>query len=131
MDTGKNDHLTVHDAGPYMVELRKKHDISQAQAAKVFDISKSYMNEIEKGIKCPSDAVIRNIAEFFEIDESDLFKRFGKTPLLARELFEEMPGLQDVLAKIRSNPNLTDDQRQKFLDSVERTYKELFESTED
>lgn len=128
MSNGKEQLNLQFDAGQYLREIREKSKVSLSETARILGISKSYLSEIEKGIKLPSDSLVRSLALHYKIDEDDLFNRFGKTPMLATEQLSEMPGLQKILAKIRLKKNLTEDQRQTINDSVEEFYKDLIES---
>lgn len=128
MSIGKEQLNLQYDAGQYLREIRQQTKASLSDTARVIGISKSYLSEIEKGVKLPSDSLIRQLALHYKIDEDDLFNRFGKTPMLATEQLSLMPGLQKVLAKIRLNNNLTEDQKQTLYDNIEQTYKDFIES---
>ena len=51
---------------------RQYHRISQSDLAEKIGISKSYLNEIERGHKEPSLDVLRKYAEFFDVPVSSL-----------------------------------------------------------
>jgi hypothetical protein len=53
-----------------------------------------------------------------------LFRRWGKIPLLAREQFNDMPGLQKVLADVRKQ-KLSEDDKERILDEVTELYKKF------
>lgn len=111
-----------YSTGLYLAELRGSKHIGLTAAARSIGISPPYLKEIEKGLKLPSDLLIRSISDFYGIPEDDLFKRFGKIPLLAREQFEDMPGLQKVLSDIRKR-SMSEDQRQQLFDEITSLYK--------
>lgn len=51
---------------------RQYHRLSQSSLADKIGISKSYLNEIERGHKEPSLDVLRRYAEFFDVPMSSL-----------------------------------------------------------
>ncbi|HEY1941230.1 MAG TPA: helix-turn-helix transcriptional regulator [Roseiarcus sp.] len=52
--------------------IRVYHDMKQAELAAQLGISKSYMSEIEKGVKSPSVELINKYAEIFGIPASSI-----------------------------------------------------------
>lgn len=52
--------------------IRVYHDLRQTEMAEKLNISKSYISEIEKGIKSPSLDLINKYAEFFQIPVSSI-----------------------------------------------------------
>ena len=119
MNDSKEKYNKQFNTGYYLVELRGIKKIRLTDAAREIGISPPYLKEIEKGLKLPSDLLIREIADLYQIPEDQLFGCFGKSPLLAREQFEDMPDLQKVLSDIR---------KQKFSeDNMKRLNYELSE----
>lgn len=112
------------DAGDYLSSLRNKKGLSITAVAKELSVSRPYLSEIEKGIRLPSDELIRKLAEYYDVDEDDLFKRYGKVPLLARHHFKGMTGLHKVLSDA-SKLDITDEQRQRFSDLVTKLYADF------
>ena len=74
------------DTGNYLQKLRLNKKLTLSSASKSINISPTYLSDIEHGRKLPSDITIKNIAEFYEIDEIDLFNKFGKISLTVKEL---------------------------------------------
>lgn len=114
------------DTGEYLAELRASKNIRLTAASREIGITPAYLKEIEKGLKLPSDMIIRIIADYYEISEDELFRRWGKIPLLAREQFNEMPELQKVLADVRKQ-KLSEDDKQCMLDEITELYKKFLQ----
>jgi len=74
------------DTGNYLQMLRLNKKLTLSSASKSINISPTYLSDIEHGRKIPSDITIKNIADFYEIDEIDLFNKFGKISLTVKEL---------------------------------------------
>lgn len=55
-----------------LVELRKKHNISQEKLADAIESHQVYISEIEKGKKQPSIFMLYKIALFYKISLSEL-----------------------------------------------------------
>jgi transcriptional regulator with XRE-family HTH domain len=115
------------EVGVYMTNIRTEHGISLANLGKVLNVSANFISELERGIKTPGDKYIRNFSKYFDIDESSLFKKCGRIPLLAREELEENTMLQQMLEEIRKNPQLTDERKKTFYEDVYALCKNLLD----
>lgn len=91
----------VAETGAYLYELRLTKGVSLRDVATQVDVSANYLSEIERGVKIPSDHMLRDLAEYYEIDENSLFERMGRVPLAARELLEEQDTAARMLAEIQ------------------------------
>ena len=92
------------DTGNYLQNLRLNKKLTLSSASKSINISPTYLSDIEHGRKLPSDITIKNIAEFYEIDEIDLFNKFGKISLTVKELLLSDLNLQrKIYNKIKLN----------------------------
>jgi transcriptional regulator with XRE-family HTH domain len=121
--TNRDNLIQRAEAGEYIASLRNKRNLSLVILANELGISKSYLNEIEKGKKTPADELLRTIAGYFEeADETDLFLKFGKQPLLMTELFADVPNLKKTLAKVQGDEKLTNDEKFDFAEEIERMY---------
>jgi len=74
------------DTGNYLQNLRLSKKLTLSSASKSINISPTYLSDIEHGRKLPSDTTIKNIADFYEIDEIELFNKFGKISLTVKKL---------------------------------------------
>jgi transcriptional regulator with XRE-family HTH domain len=126
MDDTREQFNRQFDTGEYLAEIRASKKIRLTDAARSIGISAAYLKEIEKGLKLPSDILIRAIADYYQISEDELFRRWGKIPLLAREQFNEMPDLQKVLADVRKQ-KISEDEKQHILDEVTQLYKKFLQ----
>ena len=114
------------ETGDYLAKLRASKNIRLTDAARKIGISPPYLKEIEKGMKLPSDLLVRSIANFYEISEDDLFSGWGKIPLLAREQFEAVPDIQRVFADIMRQ-NISEDEKQHIFDEFTELYKRFLQ----
>lgn len=117
-------------AGRYLMDIRTGLNKTITSAAKSIGISTAYLSEIEKGLKVPSDILIRAISEFYNIDEDTLFRKFDKIPLFAREEFKKQGNLQSVLSDI-SRKNIPETHKQRLYDSITKLYREFLEAIEE
>ncbi|BAF60343.1 predicted transcriptional regulator [Pelotomaculum thermopropionicum SI] len=117
--------LRQAEAGEYLLQLRSKKGVSLAQLGEKVGVSANYLSEIERGLKVPSDLLIRELAGYYGTDENIIFKKYGKTPLAAIEEVNDNPTLQKTLTEIRRNKKLTDDQKQELYDKVYELYQEF------
>jgi transcriptional regulator with XRE-family HTH domain len=69
--------------------IRQQRELAQLpmrELAKMVGISNPYLSQIERGLRAPSDAVLKSITETLEISADDLYRRAG---------FVERPQLPD------------------------------------
>lgn len=119
IDPDKEQIVKQYEAGKYLKKLRG--DLSLAKVCKDIDVSANYLSDVERG-RLPSDRFISMIADYYKIDEDDLYIRFGKVPLLAKEEVYGNDTLQRTLAEIGRNKKLSDTDKERLYDSIYRTY---------
>ena len=111
--------------GTYLNKLRAERKLKLTDVSAVINVSATYLSDIERGKKLPSDLTIRNLAKFYEVDEIDLFARFGKTPMDINLALLDNPRLKRTIRQVSGSKKLTDDEKQEFYDKVERLYKDF------
>lgn len=116
--------------GERLKELREEKELSIRQLAKALDVSANYLSELERGQKNPSDKMVRDLASFYNRDETVSFSLLGRVPLLAREELENNEVIQHTLADIGKKKNLTDDQKQELYHKIYHIYKDFIEDIE-
>jgi len=62
----------------------------------------------------PSDRFMGILCKFYDIDEDELFKLWGKVPMLAKDEIENNATLQKTLREISRNTKLTDEKKQSY-----------------
>lgn len=72
--------------------------------------------------KCPQNRFMGVLAEFYEIDEDELFKLWGKDPTLAKDEIINNATLQRTLREISRNTRLTDEKKEELYDEIYKTY---------
>lgn len=60
--------------GKALAALRIKQKISQEELADRLDLHRTYISQIERGLKSPSLRVLDRIADYFNLKLSQLFK---------------------------------------------------------
>jgi transcriptional regulator with XRE-family HTH domain len=110
-------------AGGYLRQLRAERELSMAQLGEQLGVSSAYLSNVESGVKSMSDHFIRQIADFYDVDEVTLFDLLGRVPLLAREQLNEASNLQDLLVEIKRDKKLTEDKKQMLFDQMYKLYK--------
>lgn len=107
---------SIHDLGAYLREQRQSAKLSLRQLAELAEVSNPYLSQIERGLRRPSAEILQQIAHALEISAETLYVRAG----ILDERVESPP---DVVAAIREDPTLTDDQRQT-LTNIYRSFQE-------
>jgi transcriptional regulator with XRE-family HTH domain len=109
--------------GNLVAKLRAQSGLSMAQLSVRVGINPIYLSQVERGVRLPSDDIIRNLAEFFKLDENDLFDMAGRVPLAVREELEKQSMLQNLLkemAKVKLDEQKKQEIYQEFIKSFQR-----------
>src|SRR6478736_7078070 len=104
--------------GQFIHTQRKLAKLSLRDLAALTDVSNAYLSQIERGMHEPSVRVLRAIAEALSLPPDELLREAGL-------LDPEVVGNEDARsteATIRSDPNLTDAQKEALL-TVYRSYR--------
>jgi transcriptional regulator with XRE-family HTH domain len=112
-------YLMRFDAGQYLKELRGERTLSAI--CKLLKVTPAHLSEIERG-RLPTDHLISLLASIYEVDEDDLFRRFGKIPIMATTEVANNPALQNTLAEIARNKKLTAAQKSKLYEDIHSSY---------
>lgn len=110
-------------AGMFLKRLRAEEELSMADLGKELGVSSAYLSNCESGVKSMSDHFVRQISDYFKIDENVFFGLLGRVPLLAKEELDEDSNLQKLLSEIRRDPKLDEEKKQKLYDQMYRLYK--------
>lgn len=105
-------------AGAKLRECRKATKLSIFKAAKKVHISGNYLSRLERGINVPSDTVIFNLAEFYNIEPSELFELYDRTPSPNSEKLNSIPSLRKILTEISLDSRLTSEEKEEFANTV-------------
>ncbi|QGG47668.1 helix-turn-helix domain-containing protein [Heliorestis convoluta] len=117
--------LLLASAGQYLKELRLKKELSLAQLSKEVGVGAPYLSELERGLKSPSDHLIHQLADFYDLEEDVLFAKFGKIPIAARVVLGNEPMLLKTLVGIGKHKKIPEDKKQELYDYLHDLYKLL------
>jgi transcriptional regulator with XRE-family HTH domain len=93
--------------GEIIRRQRELAELSMRQVAAMAGISNPYLSQIERGLRAPSEEVLRAIAESLNVS-ADLLR--GEEPA---------GGSAEVVAAVQSDPDLTASQRRSLLEAYE------------
>lgn len=79
--------------GNYIRTLRVKADLPLRKVASILDIDTSTLSKIEKGERNASDEIISGIADFFNVDITELRIRY-LSDKISYQLYDEERGLE-------------------------------------
>src|SRR2546422_5307576 len=98
------------DIGEYIRQQRANAKISLRQLAKRAGVSNPYLSQIERGLRKPSAEILQQIAKGLRISAEALYVQAG---------ILDLPAGGAVVDAIRSDPDLTERQKQVLLDIYE------------
>jgi transcriptional regulator with XRE-family HTH domain len=93
--------------GEIIRRQRELAELSMRQVAAMAGISNPYLSQIERGLRAPSEEVLRAIAESLNVS-ADLLRGDGPPD-----------GSADVVEAIQSDPDLTSSQRRSLIEAYE------------
>ena len=97
----------VDDIGGYIRSQRETAQVSLRQLARTAGVSNPYLSQIERGLRKPSAEILQQIAKGLRISAEALYVKAG--------ILDEKPS-SDVTDAVRSDPTLTERQKQVLLD---------------
>jgi transcriptional regulator with XRE-family HTH domain len=108
--------VNVPAIGAYIREQREQAKISLRQLAQAAGVSNPYLSQIERGLRRPSADILQQIAKGLRISAEALYVQAG--------FLEDRPPGLGVPDAVRTDPELTERQKQMLLDVYESFRKE-------
>ena len=84
--------LSQKELGEYLANIRKEKGISLREVNKLKDISYSHLSMIEHGKRNVTPALLRNLANLYNVDYLDLYEKAGYIDLIEDEKVQELKG---------------------------------------
>jgi transcriptional regulator with XRE-family HTH domain len=107
------------DLGEFIREQRSVGQLSLRKLSEQAGVSNPYLSQIERGLRRPSAEILRQIARALEISSEELYVRAG--------ILDERDTQPDVVAEIRRDPVLTEDQKKTLIHIYESFRGEIEE----
>lgn len=108
----------LEKAGAELRKLRKKTGLSIFKVAKKVHISGNYLSLLERGANAPSNTVLFNLSEFYNVPPEQLFKLYGKVVPPTPEQLIKMPSLKKIITEISIDPRLSDEEKEIFANRI-------------
>ncbi|MBC9785916.1 transcriptional regulator [Heliobacterium chlorum] len=115
------------ETGIFLAELRKEKGLTYNQLAEQLGVSGSYLSKLEKGTEYPSDHLVRKLADFYGILETDIFEKLGRIPLVAREVIERFPHYSKAIEQIEKDPDLDETDKNEIYDQIAEMHRIVYE----
>ena len=95
------------DLGEFIRDQRRVGQLSLRKLSEMAGVSNPYLSQIERGMRKPSADILRQIARALEISSEELYIRAG--------ILDEPDGAPDLVAEIRRDPYITEDQKKTLV----------------
>ncbi|CAN5789064.1 hypothetical protein BH24ACT3_BH24ACT3_10360 [soil metagenome] len=95
------------DLGEFIRDQRRTGHLSLRKLSEMAGISNPYLSQIERGLRKPSAEILQQIARALEISSETLYVRAG--------ILEEREGDTDLVADIRRDPHITEEQKKTLV----------------
>lgn len=88
--------LSQEEFGKYLAEIRKERKISLREVNKLKDISYSHLSMIEHGKRNVTPALLRNLADLYNVNYLDLYEKAGYIDLIEDEKNSVLKKIGDI-----------------------------------
>ena len=105
-----------YDLGEFIREQRTIGQLSLRKLSEMAGVSNPYLSQIERGLRRPSAEILQQIARALEISSETLYVRAG--------ILDEPDGQVNVVAEIRRDPRITEEQKKALVRIYESFLKE-------
>ncbi|MFM7063802.1 MAG: helix-turn-helix domain-containing protein [Actinomycetes bacterium] len=95
------------ELGQFIREQRSVAQLSLRKLSELADVSNPYLSQIERGLRHPSAEILQQIARALEISSETLYVRAG--------ILDEPDGTVDVVAEVRRDPALNEEQKKTIV----------------
>lgn len=95
------------DLGEFIREQRRVGQLSLRKLSEMAGISNPYLSQIERGLRKPSAEILQQIARALEISSETLYVQAG--------ILEPRDGEVDVIAEIRRDPAISEEQKKTLV----------------
>jgi transcriptional regulator with XRE-family HTH domain len=106
--------------GSFIRTQRKLADLSLRELAEMTEISNPYLSQLERGLHQPSVRVLKSIANALNVSAETLLVQAGLLEGATATGEGEAPARSSVEAAIRTDPILSDDEKEALI-NVYRT----------
>lgn len=86
--------LSKEELGSYLKNIRNNKDLSLREVNKLTDISYTHLNMIENGKRNVTPALLRNLANLYNVDYLDLYEKAGYIDLIEEEQNKKLENKQ-------------------------------------
>lgn len=102
---------------------RTAKGVSLREASDKIGIGESYLSEIERMKRNPSDEIIKRIGDYYNIDKKYLYDRFDRIPLSVQKELKENETLSRTLYEISINDTLSETDKDNLYTAMEALYR--------
>jgi transcriptional regulator with XRE-family HTH domain len=108
--------IGVGTIGDFIREQRQQAQVSLRQLSKLAGVSNPYLSQVERGLRRPSAEILQQIAKGLRISAEQLYVRAG--------ILEDRPAGSELVPAIRSDPALTERQKNVLVEIYETFRRE-------
>ena len=101
--------------GSFIRTQRKLADLSLRELAEMTEVSNPYLSQLERGLHQPSVRVLKSIANALNMSAETLLVQAGLLEGAPETAEGEVPTGSSVEAAIRTDPVLSDDQKEALI----------------
>lgn len=113
------------EQGQIIKELRLKTGLSVYKCCRKLHISGNYLSLIERGVYAPSDQVLFNICDYFDVDPDYIFNLYGRVVPPTDEQLKKMPSLRNVVTDISVDSRLNIEEKDRIIKEIYRLANDI------
>ena len=106
--------------------VREDKQIQLQEVAKGVGVSSTYISDIERNNKVPSDELIEKLAEAYGVERIRLFKGFRVVPKQMMAELSRDGEMYEIIFKLSENETVTEAEKDQFYAEIAELYKKRF-----
>lgn len=115
----------ISHPGEFLRLWRIRAGLTQKEVAKRTGYTVNFISLIERGINKPNDQLLCKLADLYNLDVDEVFKKFGKLPPAVHEELQTNDHLRKTLLEIVTNEKLSEEDKQKLYKRIGYWYQEM------
>lgn len=115
-----NKQFLRQQAGAKLREIRKENALSIFKAGKAIGVSGSFISQIERGVRAPSDAVLISLAALYQVPTQSLFDLYNRLENTSLDTLLSHPALRKTFTQITTDKSLSPDELSLISQELQR-----------
>ncbi|MEG0152042.1 MAG: helix-turn-helix transcriptional regulator [Cellulosilyticaceae bacterium] len=118
-------------AGSKLRAIRKSTNLSVFKVGRAIGVSGSFISQIERGVRAPTDAILISLADLYAIPQSNLFDLYERLEVSELNALLSNPSLRKTFTQITADKNLSEEDVALIVKELQKVADKYLNPTED